>query len=408
MSEFDLSPKNRSIPPPNIFQRTAVTFPLDELYHVHLDSLASLLHRFRVRHQLSPTDVYETAFTYDDLLQKIQKKSYPLGLLLQQHTAFPITREWLMYFELYSRFLYVPLGTRMEAIAKDAANRRDVRKSDYIEHGIQRTPIRTFHIGDNTGESIAAMGKILNKIEFNSQTTIGHSYLATYTPTRNQQEQILHTKARPHWIIGSDGEGRPTNNIRSWANSIASSIKVVDVLISAIEVDTSYVIAFALLNLAPSGHAFINIPMITDAASITLIHLCSQVFTSVKILHTLSADRVFLCCSEYLGISTPIKTKIMDWCERGGESLGLFNLSYLETTEFVDTVEKLISYISAIYNFRYEYYEKLFEVYQQLIKSESANTFDGFVDTFLEEKYPDISKKWVTVLGFDYWNRLDN
>ena len=405
----------------------------------------SLLIKHRINIKLDPIDVYANRYS-DALMSKIALASWPLRKLILEETVFPITPDWLSYWELYFRCLYVPLGVRMEKVKADS-QRADPRKQDYESRGVRKAvPIRSFHIHDNAGDSITPLGKCLNKIEFNTGVSIKWDYVSTFTPTRTVQQRIVHEKNRQKWILGADGSGQPHMNIRAWSYSLKSTIKVADVIVSNAADDIAYILAFTLLNLAPGGHAIIYIPKISNAALISFIHLYRLVFSSCIIYHMLATDRIYLCGSDFLAIDAAQRKIILDWCDKGGNEISLFSPKYMDQRDdptdqtpatvrntkktgkstlevrdpkatpeeesvdttranasFTDTVSLLIDVSQAVYDWRYAYYDKQLSLYVELSKSSAAAQFGNYINEKLQDIYTDVSRKWASITGFDFF-----
>lgn len=452
MSEFDLSvTTNRIIPTSGDYSKTLAEFPLETLFNIHCEVLDNLLIKHRINIKLDPLDVYANRYS-DILMSKIALASWPLGKLIAEEMNFPITPDWLSYWELYFRCLYVSLGERMERVKQDNV-RVDPRKQDYESRGIRRAvPIRSFHIHDNSGDSIIPLSKCLNKIEFNTGVSIKWDYVSTFTPSRTVDQRIMHEKNRQKWILGVDGNGKPQMNIRAWSNSLKSTIKVADIIVSNSADDTAYILAFTLLNLAPGGHAIIYIPCISGAGLISLIHLYRLVFTKCVIYHMLATDRIYVCGNDFLSIDVVQRKIILDWCDKGGSNISLFSSRYMDgdlnsvkidseptkialrqtktgkstleentgvsssassgasssakNTTFIDTVTMLIDISQAVYDWRYAYYEKQIILYIQLSKSSAAAQFNGYVAEKLTESYTDVSRKWTRITGFDFFKNF--
>lgn len=402
MSDFDLTPEFPIVPPINQWQRTPAEFPLAELWKIHLEAMQLLQSDFHLKVRLSPIDVYSNVFR-DNLLSEISAASWPLNDVLQMKTTIPhLTPDWLSYWELYYKCLYDALSAFMES-KKNKPN-TDPRKEEYKSKGILKDiPFRSFHIADNSGVSLNALNKTLNKIDYYSSVSINWQYLATFTNGRSQEDRIIHEKSKQHWLRGVDGEGRVTlGNMRAWQNQIKTKLKTVDCVISHTSEDTPYVLAFALLNLAPSGYAICYIPKITDAATISFIYLFSQVFEKTMIYHMVATDKMYLCGQGYNVLGPRERKLVLEWCEDGSRSVSLFTVKLMESKPFLDILEKLMHISEAVYTWRYDYYEKLFKTFITLSHSAAAEQFADYTKNMLATEYKDISKRWIAATGFDY------
>lgn len=413
MASFDITPTNRVVPGVASWGCISANLPVSEQDSNHVIRLRNLESEFHVRVRLDSIDIHKNVWS-NDLMKAAYETSYPLRDLMLTKTTVKINREWLGYWEIYSQTIIPGLVKRMEKRMQATRDRAQLRakvnktteKSNVSLRGV---PIRTFHIHDNHASSVQSMQKAINKAEFESGAQLTWEWLATYTPDATEADRIEHAKNKEKWTLGIDGEGdMNVANMRAWKNKIATSLKVVDVIIinNSNDADKPSGIAFALINLSASGSAIIRIPRIASTAMVSMIHLFAQCFESTKIIHTSADDRMYLYGEGFLNnLNSKHHKALYEFCElyQDSESMAPFTRDYLNSDQFLETLDKLLVINRAIQDWRYDYYEKLLGVYSKLYKSNARETFSGYITQVLDDTYKDESRKWVSATGFNFF-----
>lgn len=414
MAAFDLTPKDKIIPGPSDWGRTAFTLPLADQDSQHVESLRDLGREYHVQLRLDPIDIHNNKWQ-SELMQDVYDASYPLKGVFAMKTSVKISKDWLGFWEVYSQVVIPSLTkrmeTRMEGVRARAKARAAERKENFKDKGVslRGVPIRSFHIRDNAAASISSMKKAINRVEFQTGAQINWEWLATYNPLAPKDELMEIIKNKEHWHAGVDGEGGVSvANMRAWKNKIATVIKVADIIVgfNEIEEDKPSSIAFVLMNVAPSGIAIVRLPRIATSATASMIHLFCQCFESTRIIHTVASDRMFICGDGFLdNLSARHHKLIYEFCESylGSPNLCPFTLEYTHKDEYSHTVDMLMKVNSSIQRWRYEYYEKLLYTHEKLYKAASSRTFDEYIDNVLSDTYRDESKKWLAATCFNFF-----
>lgn len=399
MATFDLTPEVKTVPGRELWGRTPIVgLPVSEQDNINAISLRDLEDEYRVHVRLDSANIHNTIWV-TPLTKKIYAASYPLGRLLNTDTTLKISRETLGYWELYSRGFVDNLSQRL----KNRAAAAKAKGGPYAQN--RSVPMRSFHIQDLQKSSIQTIQKSINRVEFNSSTQINWDWLATYS-SESAVDSIEHIKEKSKWSMGVDGEGAVNvANMRAWKNKINTSLRVLDVFVgnSKNEDDVANSIAMSLINLLPSGFAFIFIPRISSASVVAMIHLFSQCFEKTQLMHMVAEDKMYLVGEEFLGNLKAHHHKLLyEFCEAstGASNLTPFSSEYVGGAQFTETVEKCVGINHAVHAWRYDYYEKFLKANRVLSKSASAKTFERYTDTYLLDYYKDTSEQWISATGF--------
>lgn len=417
MFSIDITPPVKIVPGIASWGRTVTELPITGQDITNIENLRDLEHEFGVKIHLDPVDVYNNKWS-TDLLQNIYSASYPLKEIFTLDTTVKVTREWLMYWELYSQYLVDYFTNRIKnkekfmigkAKARAAENKIEYKEKPISKLGIN---IHSFHSRDNSGASVSALQKAINHVEFNTNAQIGFDWFSTYTANTTESEIIEIEKNKSKWNGGVDNNGEfSVTNMRVWKNKITTTLKTADVIIAnaKTENDITLCIAFVLMNIAPNGIAFVRLPKLSTTATASMIHLFSQCFEKSEIIHTVAMDRLYLCGENFLGNILSRHCKFLyEFCEiYTSVNISPFIQQHVSGENFLYTVDKLIEVNTAIYKWRYDYYEKLLYNYSKLHKSASAMTFDDYINTVLERSYPDESKKWIDKTNFNFFHNLE-
>lgn len=400
MATFDLTPKNKVVPGPADWYQTSASLPVADQEPFVIESLRDLSRSYHSRVKPDADNIHRTKWP-TDLLQQIYETSYPLRGLFDMKTTVKINKEWLSYWEIYAKSFAESLSKRMKLRSETA---RKVNTSH-----LRGVPVRTFHIADNSGNSLQTIQKVINKIEYNTGVQINWEWLATYNNNATPNDRSEHIKNKDRWLAGVDGEGKlVVSNMRAWRNKITTTLKSVDMIIdNSDDTDTKAAgIAFALINLTSGGGAIIHIPKINSTSIASMIYLFSNCFETTEIIHTVADDRMYLRGDGFLDNLTAKHHKhLYDLCEAlpGSPNISPFTQKFMSGDDFTDAVDKMLKLNVAINGWRYDYYEKIFKLNNQLTSNASNATFDSYTETFLEDKYTDETEKWVAATGFNFF-----
>lgn len=406
MAQFNITPLNKVVPGNASWSRHPSSLVINEQLQEFEKLLHGLERENRIKAKLDPIDVYATKFQSESL-NRVALAAMPLRKLYTREMTVSITPEWLTYWELYSRTIINSLNQKIMLRKRAVMSRKDtIADADSTEVKIRGVTYRSFHLSDNSLASVHSMQKALNHVEYSTGSQIIWDWRATYTSDRTVDEVIEHTKSEM-WF-GVDGDGKCTvANQRAWRNKIATSLRSIDSFVSNATELIPNVIAFALINLAIGGTALIYLPSVADAATVSLIHLFSQCFETTNIYHTVATDRLYLVGENFtVSLTKKNHSMLYDFSESNLANVDLFSQTYVQSDEFVYTVEKLTNMNHLIYNWRYDYYSRLFKVYNLITNSASAQAFNGFASRVLEEEYPDTTDQWVAATGFNFFRTL--
>ncbi len=414
MLSFNLTPQHKLVPSISNWGNSSEETLVSDQNESYTESLRQLEYEYKIRSPLNPNNVFDNVWP-TALLREIAIASYPLRDLLDGKLGkltVNATREWLCFWEIYARCI-IPtfiqrLKARLEATKDKARNRAKERKIVYEEKDVPQlkgVPLRSFHIHDVTN-TIQPMQKAVSKIEYESSVQLNWDWMAVYdAPTEVDRLEI--NKNLSKWVVGVSGDtGFSVPNMRAWKNKIAVGLKTADIIVDNSNTeDKTSGIAFSLMNLAPGGSTVLYLPKISSTAHIAMIHLFSHCFEYSEIIHTQAEDRLFLHGSGFLNNLNAKHIKLLyTFCDNdpGDSNQTPFSHEYVTGDEFMETIATIITVNTAVHAWRYEYYEKVLLLNQQLVKSASARTFDHYQEQFLEENYPDQSKKWAHTVGFNF------
>ena len=145
------------------------------------------------------------------------------------------------------------------------------------------------------------------------------------------------------------------------------------------------------------------LPKIADAATVSMIQLFSNCFDVTKIYHMVATDRMYITGEGFLDNINAKQIKILyDFCESIGSTANtnLFSTTYINGDEFIKTNTSLHDINNRVYAWRIHYYDKMFNLYEQINKSRSAKVFDGYIDKIANESYEDQTDQWIRATNF--------
>jgi hypothetical protein len=377
--------------------RSAVQLSISDQYTAYLESLRRLECDYHIKSKLNPANIYDMVWN-NELLDHVMNFSFPLRKLIKGLGG-PTDRNWLVYWELYSRFLF----RHLVASTKDRPTARPDKR-------IPSTTVHTFHIHDVHGLSINSMGSIINRVEAETEVRIKWDWLASHQS--DMQKYMYVIKRNPdRWVHGVDGTDEINiSNMRAWRNRIITGLKHIDIIISNNDTEDDKIneISFTLINLAKGGAAIIYLPRISSTSIVAIIHLFSMCFGAAAILHTVSNDRLYLCGSNFLdNLSARHRKLLYEFCESRPEisNQSPFTLEYIRGAAFTETLEKLLDLNAIIYEWRLDAYEKLLTIYSRLCRSSSCKLFNNRIDEHLNDQYSDESDKWVEETEFNLYGK---
>jgi hypothetical protein len=186
--------------------------------------------------------------------------------------------------------------------------------------------IRTFHTLDVSADTVHAMQKFINFVEFKTGSPITWDWRGTYTQnnisTALQDAHGRHVpeflKDRRKWFAAVEGSGYSQNNIRGWKNKIDASIKEPDVMVvggeHCPEDETARAVIFTLLCVKQHGCAIVRLQRVTSAASVSAIYLFSRCFARSGIHYSEPTDTVWLYGSGFTArIGKVVESRLMEY-----------------------------------------------------------------------------------------------
>jgi hypothetical protein len=349
------------MPPTMVWIKTIINLPVTEQYVKHGSSLLDLLWEYSSQFDLDPVNVYNTKVAGDDLFSKISSVSYPLYNIQKP-------REWLGYWELYA-YTVVPV------LYQKAKKRK-------------RQIFRSFHMCGN--DSVDALEHIIHKTEAELGISVKWEWLSTLCG------------GTTNLAAGVDGFTSITcNNMRAWGNKISITLKNCDYIISNNE-DCNASIIFSLINLGQDGSASIYLNHINKTSTVVLIYIFAACFSKTRLIHLAADDSIYLCGSGFQeGVPQRLHKLLYEFCPiSAGSNISLLTREYIDTDQFQHILSQIIEFNSIVYNWRYDYYEHLLQVYNKLSNSASANQFSANATRILNAAYPDGSKKWAKNINY--------
>lgn len=416
------------IPANNLWHNMLAMFPIHEIWVDYLYRLNKLQVDNRFRLPLSPYNFRDNEFK-TPLLKTIVDASRTVDIKAKEGFVHCF-RTLLTYRELYRYVLGSFLASRIEVRVEALKAKAVGRKKERIAAGeekirIKGIPIRTFHIQDNSAETIRALSPVIHQVEFETGSTLNWQSLTTYTNARDDIEKCSHIKNKSQWIGGVSGDGCNLANIRSWTNTLSIRLKNrVDVIVVNGTTDTNidnygeanynehnldyvnpqlntaYAIGFALSSLNVGGCAMIYLEEFHSSLMISCIHIFSIQFADVRIIHTRAEDRLFLCGINFIGgVSSRLINKLYDVNDT---NISLFAIEYMNEQTFISTVEMLASVAKYITKWRLDQYTKLINIYHDLsLREQDTPKFSEYQRKFLEESYPSIAKEWSVACKYE-------
>lgn len=437
---LDITPAVKKIPDRSEWGRSALETTLDEQSSVYIDDINNLSRKYHVRGRLNPSDVYDNKWNVllSGPIQQVVLASYPYDKKPNS-----IDAEWLCCYSLYQEVLSPAITERITAGAEmrkpGPIITRGTVEALIVKRRIHELILRSFHIHDTNAISVRTLGKVINEVETNTNSVIkwewlgqrpgrlvdkpkvrrisavgdmavgdmavGDMAVGSVTTMNTTTSDIIkggNDTPLDHdskwndpakWITGADPTGQISlTNMRSWRNLILIRMKTADIIveINVLDDDRPSAIAFALMNIAPSGVVILNVGKISTTATAAMIHLFSHCFEKTFIHHTKALDRVFLCGVGFLNNLTNTHHKLLyEFCEFYTDAANTtpFTYNYVNSEPFVKTLSILTGIKNKIQDWRYNYYERLLAIHEKLRVSTSAKLFEDYVDTVLNEEY---------------------
>ncbi len=371
------------------FELTPAASPLTEVVDSYLKDLQAVATKYHVRADLYPWDFRGTPAVTPELVKTIEySRTYTRGIV----GVTPISLAyWEVYRVIFAGSFADKIAARAEDIKSKAVGRRRERL-DELGVKIKGVPLRSLHLFDDSSNSIRAMSRTINRVEIDSGSTVTWNWLATYTENRTEAERVDHVRDREHWI---PSDNFSIANMRLWKNKIAVVLKTVDIITTC---STAYqgcdpvasAVATVVSNLNANGYAVVLLHDFSTTASISYIHLFTRCFRSVKLVHTLADDRLFLCGCDFVPPPARALQKIMSGVESA--TVSIYSATYMATPEYLATVNTLLNTLRAIGVYRVAEYDRLFKTYFSL--NTPAGKLFNAADKLLGAEYPDASNKW--------------
>lgn len=397
MQTFNLTPAVKKIP--TAWGNSTPILQTSDQDTRNIESLRELEQHYRSLVRLDSINIHANKWP-SETLEKIYRASYPLLDLfnnrLESKLSVKVTPAWLLYWEVYARcyrgWFVSQLKRKVEGFnatrtGKTAVNPRPI-------------PLRTVHL--LAGATVETLQKVVLAAEREAGINVTWSWLGT------GGTEIECAKYKTNWLLPIDGDGMSVANMRAYKNRISATTKVTNVIVSddSDESNTANIIAFALVNLAAEGSAIIKIPRISAASVVAMIHLFAQCFEESGIIHTQAKDCMFMFGNGFLNNLTTKHIKLLyAFCELdpGHTNQCPFTLEYTQSAEFGATMAQIMVVNAEVQRWRYEYYEKMLILNTQIVKSTAADTFDNYLEDFLEESYRDQSVRWVAATKFNFF-----
>lgn len=385
---MDITPTSKKLP--DQWQKHVLTFPTEDQYSSFVNELSIKEVNYRLRSKLNPDCIYSTIWNNQEL-KDIFLKTYSLRGVLFNHPE--LTPTWLTYWELFNtkliKFLINKIQIRNANSTKLAGKPTFQLKVMFIENNMNII----------SGTALTVFQKIISKIELETKTRVDFDYLSTSVDTLNGSKKIISSDLSRDFTPA---------NMRMWKNKIDMTIKVVDIIVCNSYKDDYEIngILFCLLNLRATGSAFVKLPRITSGAAISAVHLFSLLFEYTEITQIQSTDDVYLCGYDFLAIMNPKHKQILEQYIASNPNLSnktLFSLDYLNSDNFLFTLNKIIAVNNNMQSNRMEFYSKLLDIYDTQLKSRSADLIEDFLDTQINHKYKDRSDEWIKKHNFDFF-----
>lgn len=409
---YDLTIKEHKLPPKECFKSSMSILMTADLESIYVKMLRDLERTYMVRVRLDSIDVYKTAWQ-NELMTKIREYVYPLRKLNEEN------KDFLGRWEVLGLVYYPYINKKIKDIQSinsfhifdfGANSRRAMEK--FVN--MLDSKIKWNHLTGLFGEDQIKQSINKNKLKGSNSTKMQHydelkniinMYGIDITLTEYNKSLKFNQKYSQNIIYGS--ESVCDKNIREWHSQVVNKLKrKLDVVFgdSKDENDNVGEMLFALMNLNIGGCAFIRISRIKSTSLITTMHLFMQCFKTTKLVHSIADDHTYLCGIDFIyKIDNQIYGYFYNFCTLSYESssLSIFDSKYLKSDEFALSLDKIKNITEKVQTNRYKFYENVLRTYNRLYKSRASKTFQSYINTCLEKKYPDYSSSWAVETRYD-------
>lgn len=384
MIKESLTPKSKSVPGAYAWGSSAPNMIPAEQSVANVIAMRELEAHYGSRMRVNPDNIYATNFT-DDTLSAIMRGSEPVRSL-----GATVSKTYLSLYEATSA-LRPEIHERLEGSKMQNLGGKLVEKIN------PRGRFRSFHMHDNDGESIELARQVVTRHPHIVWEWVA---VAGPDPTREQLTNMLKTPEK--WLTSS-GE-IASADLRAWRNHICVRMKELELVIS-MSADTIAAIIFALDTLATGGHAVIRVDRLSTPAVVGATYLFAQCFARSEIVHTLVGDRMFIVGS---GFNNGTKKKhiclLHSWLDTdpGHTGAASFAGAHMDSPDVGETVSAISRLNTAVFDWRYEHYDAIFDLNSRLSRSASRSIFEDFLENQVAERFPDQTAEWVAATG---WGR---
>lgn len=354
-------------------------------------------------------NIYTMADTTDHNLSVAHRGSYPYRGILQKLPAYgvPPTREWMVYWELFSDTLGV-MAAKIVTERKSASVKRFVEKHDKAPER-EFTPsdfaLKAFIIHDNDANCVSAFEKTCKALTCTIGAQVDSEWLATHTCDRID---VTKAKFPTRWLRGVDGDSVNTANMRAWKNRITTSIKRAHVVVSnsTDPLDACGSMVFAVTNLAPGGCAIIRLNSLEFSSVVSSAYMFTNCFETSRIIYVMSDDRMYLVGESFLGnVSKEHQRVMFEFMSSDGPTkqpaTSMFVERVLRDDTFVEFRKKLAEFNSFVWGVRSGYCQALYDATTAL-KNYRGDAFVGdFTAQTVAAYFKDKSDIWVAKTGLD-------
>lgn len=308
--------------------------------------------------------------------------------------------KWLSLWEVFSYTIFPHFTAKAEVKLANRTQQIKAKNPESMTKGqVKNFHIRSFHIGDNSGNANDVMGQIVKRISFTTAVQVEWGWIANHSTEETPESAI---KYKSHWMVGVDGTGAcHASNLRAWRNRMLVDLKKLDVVTSSSPDEAAGAIVFALVNLDAGGCAIINVLNFTETKLITLVHLFTNCFEKSTVIHTTAGDEIYLCGMKYLAnIITKHKKLLFNFLDKM-PNMSLYTQQFYESDTISGFMATLRKIQDEIFTERVNKYTSLLATYSAISSSAAARIFGHNENETICAKYPDISHEWSQMTGLD-------
>lgn len=382
----DITPEKQELPPRSVWHTSINTFPMVANYATFKETLAGIEGEYGIHFTLDPDCVYNTAWPVE--YADIAKYSYPLCQLTEDTG---LRRDLLVLWEVCYEFFYKHLIEILKNYAQSAKS----RGVKYVKTQV----IRSAHICDNRAIGARVMQGITRRLSRSISASISWRWVSTYGISDASPELV--TSMNPdNWAaaITNNCDLSPAN-IRAWKNKISMTLRAPDLIVGS-SADTIGNIVIALITLAPAGVAIVPLVESYNAGVASFVHIFRQCFARSVIYHATADDRLYLCGIDYLN---NLNDKYKDLLVRFQETYTSgnqcpFTTTYVQSGEFLDTIDHIIAALAEVSEWRIAYYEKALSVAED---RPTGDILAGSVVEYVAQQYKDRSEMWAVSVSLD-------